>query len=278
MIRSFPSLGVPGPDGPPSQPSSSSRPDDLKTFKWLTNWTARRLLGNRVLALVPLSGRALAGGLPASSCAGAPHGLCVLAQRIVAAPPSLPVCAVVSAGRGSLDLACCGRAFRGLRGWAPSGPAGSQRERVVQGRVRAGRAEAGSGTRELEPRSPRPGPEWPSGRRRCSARPSAARGIASFRESRGPEGSLCRRPRAGSSVPVASGGAAEGPERGARRRSSPRTGASGAGGLSASVDGVGPPPLSQSCTLFQEQQKMNQPLCVNVWAPSLHPGSHRCDQ
>ena len=46
----------------------------------LPNLTARRLLGNRVLVLVPLSGRALAGGFRASPCAGAPHGSCVLAH------------------------------------------------------------------------------------------------------------------------------------------------------------------------------------------------------
>ncbi|XP_059959844.1 forkhead-associated domain-containing protein 1-like isoform X2 [Mesoplodon densirostris] len=46
------------------------------------------------------------------------------------------------------------------------------------------------------------------------------------------------------------------PERGARPRSSPRTGTSEA----VSESRRGPPPLSQSCTLFQEQRKMNQPL------------------
>ncbi|XP_067561599.1 zinc finger protein 12 isoform X9 [Pseudorca crassidens] len=109
----------------------------MKTFTSLTNWTARRLLGNRVLVLVSLSGRALAGGLPASSCAGP---------------------------------------------------------------------------------EPAPRAQWPREAERRD------------------------------------------PERGARRRSSPRTGASAARGRSASLDGVGPPPLSQSCTLFQEQRKMNQPL------------------
>ncbi|XP_066868529.1 zinc finger protein 12 isoform X7 [Kogia breviceps] len=63
---------VRGPGGSPSQHTSSSPPDEMETLKSLINLTARRHLGNRVLELVPLTGSALAGGLPESSCAGLP--------------------------------------------------------------------------------------------------------------------------------------------------------------------------------------------------------------
>ncbi|XP_059961208.1 uncharacterized protein LOC132494214 [Mesoplodon densirostris] len=147
--------------------------------------------------------------------------------RTVAAPPSLPVRAQVVAGRRSPVLASCGRAFRGLRGGTLSWPAGRPRERAVRARVRVGRAEAGTVTSELEPRSPRLGR---SGR---AAGGGAVPDHVQRGAKRGPGRDVGPEP-----APLAQWSREaerRDAERGARPRSSPRTGASGARGWPAST-------------------------------------------
>ena len=207
-------------------------------FKKLPNLTARRLLGNRVLVLVPLSGRALAGGFRASPCAGAPHGLCVLAHahccRAALAYSACPGPRWSSfLGPGAWRLRIAGRA--GL-------------DAVWPGRQPAGAGCAGEGSR---------------GRRLERGPPSASRGARGLgRRSRAGGGGavpdrLQRAAERGPGRDVGLKGACPvGPEpapraqwpreaerrdpgRGARRRSSPRPGASGGRGRSASPDGVG---------------------------------------
>ncbi|XP_059959851.1 uncharacterized protein LOC132493387 isoform X6 [Mesoplodon densirostris] len=126
--------------------------------------------------------------------------------RTVAAPPSLAVRAQVVGGRRSPVLASCGRAFRGLRGGTLSGPVGSPRERAVRARVRVGRAEVGTVTSELEPRSPRLGR---SGR---AAGGGAVPDHVQRGAKRGPGRDVGPEP-----APLVSGGGAEG----SRERSAP---------------------------------------------------------
>lgn len=148
--------------------------------------------------------------------------------RTAASPQPFPVGAPVAAGLRSQALASGWRGFWGLRGWAPSGGACTQRVRAVRARVRAGRVEARAGTSELEPRSPRPGQEGLRGQAgrggRARARPSVARGTVrslevdlGLRKGSSPEGSLSPRPRVGSSSPATSRSGEEGP----RERHSP---------------------------------------------------------
>ncbi|KAM8764579.1 uncharacterized protein V5649_020253 [Rhynchonycteris naso] len=186
------------------------------------------------------------------------------AGRSAAALLSLPVRAQVTVGRASQALASVGRGSRGLRGWTLSGLAATQRARGCAGKGSRGRADLERGP-PRRPRSPRARPNELGGggggvRKRpvCIAanRPRCADGVGPGRDVLlsfcpvGPEPA----PR----------------ERGFGRRSGgdpgrekpeeqPGSGAWRASGqISESRRGL--PPLSQSSTLFQEQQKMNKSL------------------
>ena len=188
-------------------------------------------------------GRAPVPRLPASSCAGALRSVCVFAHAhrrfcslsLARSPLALVPRLWPPAGG---DSRACGTG-------TPSGRAGIQRTRAVHARVLAGLAEAGAETPDLEPRSPRAGSERPGERRRrlrsggARSRPSAAHDTVKPRERRWPEGSLSRRPRAGSSGPEASGGGEEGLGESSAPQEQPPAGAWGGRSRSASLEEVG---------------------------------------
>lgn len=204
---------------------------------------ARRVLGNGVLLFVLLPGAG-----PGARTSGILRrwgsAFCV---RVRARAPGLllPVVGQVTARPRSQALASGGRGFRGLRdwnavrqGWHPA-DAGCARE--------GSRGPGGGWSRDPGARAPEPS-GWVGEAGLAAAtlrsggarsRPSAAHDTVKPRERRWPEGSLSRRPRAGSSGPEASGGGKEGLGERSAPQEQPPAGAWGARSRSASPDEVG---------------------------------------
>ena len=188
-------------------------------------------------------GRAPVPGLPASSGVGAPRSVCVFAHAhrgfcflsLARSPLALVPRLRPPAGGDSGAL----RDWNAVRqGWHPA-DAGCARE--------GSRGPGGGWSRDPGARAPEPS-GWVGEAGLAAAtlrsggarsRPSAAHDTVKPRERRWLEGSLSRRPRAGSSGPEASGGGEEGLGERSAPQEQPPAGAWGARSRSASPDEVG---------------------------------------